>query len=276
MIRKIIYTVSLCFVLFGMTSGSVSAHVYLTVGPMEIFSHIDPDDDPIVGEQARLFFIFAHADNKFDSKLCDCTATVKTNAGKELYSTKLFKVADPSVAEFDYTFADKGIYDIEITGKPLAGASFEAFEAHRILRVERTAVGTVEDKGRFDIGYILLFSIAFLVIAVLFIFESLRSKRIKNKGSSAATFIVAIAALSILALSFHEVRAMELVGQMDCHETHECCKILAVQDAPLTYVNETTPLTGIFQSRLITSLCAFTPSADVQNKSPPRSCLRFY
>ncbi len=269
MIRKFLYIASLCAIIFGSLAGSVSAHVYLTVGPMEIFSHIDPDDDPIIGEEAKLFFIFAHANNKFDSKLCDCVVNIKTNNGKKLFTTKLFTIPDPSVSEFDYTFDSRGVYDIEVIGKPLPGAAFEAFEAHRIIRVERISLEIPEPEESVNLGFILLFSIAFAVIVLLFVLESARSKKSKIKGNSTTGFLVIVATASLLGLSFHEVKAMELVGQMNCHEVHECCKIQAIQDSSFVRVADNSPFTGAFDGFLPTHQQLISFSADIQDRSPP-------
>src|SRR6185437_2925128 len=104
------------FAVFGLAS----AHVTQTDGSISAIMHIEPDDDPIVGQPTDFFFEFLDQASKFKTADCNCTATISQN-GKQLFSTQLFKTSDTSdfvTPLFSYSFPSKGVYDVQVSGSP--------------------------------------------------------------------------------------------------------------------------------------------------------------
>lgn len=117
----------------------VKAHVLKTDSSIGAVIHISPEDDPIAGEQADFFFEFKDRQGKFTPQGCDCTASIVTG-GKEIYSQPLFQNSDnPSLedATFSYTFPERNIYKVKVSGKPTEGNVFEPFTLEWDIRVER-------------------------------------------------------------------------------------------------------------------------------------------
>src|SRR5947207_173429 len=87
-------------------SGSVSAHILQTDKNIGAVLHIDPEDDPIAGEQSGFFFEFKDIQNKFEPKNCTCTISI-IRENKEIYSQPLFQDnVNPSLSNSSlfYTF----------------------------------------------------------------------------------------------------------------------------------------------------------------------------
>lgn len=123
----------------------VSAHVLQSNGSVGAVLHIDPADDPIVGEQAAFFFEFKDKKNTFNPANCVCTFSILEN-GKEIFSQPLFQDnADPSVtnASVFYTFAARDVYQVKVSGKPLMEKkAFEPFTLTYDIRVSRESSGS--------------------------------------------------------------------------------------------------------------------------------------
>lgn len=119
----------------------VSAHMLATNGSIGGILHMNPEDDPIIGQQARLFFEFKDRNGKFDPKNCSCTFAIVEN-GKEIYSQDLFQNStNPSLdnASIVYTFPEKNVYTIKVSGKPYSNNSFSPFTLSWEIRVTREA-----------------------------------------------------------------------------------------------------------------------------------------
>ncbi|MBI5133803.1 MAG: hypothetical protein HZA81_00205 [Candidatus Taylorbacteria bacterium] len=220
------FALSLLLSLFVAPLESASAHVYLEDGPMEVFTHIEPDDDPIVGAKADFFFIFSDSTGRFDSSNCDCVARL-ISEGVTVFEKELFEIPDPTTDSFQFTLPSTGIYDLEIVGAPLEPGLFEPFEVHRIIRAERVVaepVAEAESSG-FSMRYV-LFGLAAAAIAILFASESARSRK-GSAGKAVSGAVLFIAALSILAIALHEARAFESALDPHCADAHECCRIQA-------------------------------------------------
>jgi hypothetical protein len=116
-----------------------SAHILSTDGNIGAVIHIDPDDDPIAGEQTGFFFEFKDKQNKFNPQQCECRFTI-LEGGKELYAQPLFRDnTSPSLtsASVSYTFPIKDVYKIQVTGKPTSPDAFQPFTLTYDIRVER-------------------------------------------------------------------------------------------------------------------------------------------
>ena len=78
--------------------------------------HINPNDNPIVGEKAGIKFLITEPRESFPSIDCDCTGIV-LDKGVELVRQKLFVHGELSDS-IPYTFSHSGIYQVRITGTP--------------------------------------------------------------------------------------------------------------------------------------------------------------
>lgn len=115
------------------------AHILLTDGSIGAVVHVNPEDDPIIGQPAQFFFEFKDKENKFIPSNCDCQYSLELN-GKVLTEGDLFAdTSNPSLdnASFSYTFSEKGVYSVIITGEPKTSGSFQSFRLEDSIRVER-------------------------------------------------------------------------------------------------------------------------------------------
>lgn len=125
--------------IFSCSFQTAEAHTLKTSGSVGAVVHVSPEDDPIAGEPTDFFFEFKDKDGKFTPENCDCKVIV-LKSGQEAYSAPLFQSnTDPSLtnASFSYTFPEKDIYKVKITGNPLTPGAFETFNLEYDIRVAR-------------------------------------------------------------------------------------------------------------------------------------------
>lgn len=118
---------------------SVSAHTLSTDSSIGAVLHIDPEDDPIAGEQAYFFYEIKDTQNKFKPEDCDCKVRIE-KLGQTIFETDLFSgVSNPSLdnASFNYIFPEKNIYKVILDGKPKTPDAFQPFTITTDFRVER-------------------------------------------------------------------------------------------------------------------------------------------
>jgi hypothetical protein len=114
------------------------AHVLKTDGSIGAVIHVSPEDDPIAGESTDFFFEIKDKSSKFNPQNCDCNGVV-IQGGKEVYSTPLFQGnTNPNLenASFSFTFPEKDVYKVRITGKPTSN-DFKPFNLTWDIRVAR-------------------------------------------------------------------------------------------------------------------------------------------
>ncbi len=111
---------------------TVNAHVLETDGSVGAVLHIDPADDPIVGENTTLFFDFKDKQNKFQIEKCDCRLMILEN-GQQIFSAPM------SSASVSFTFPKKDIYSVQVNGTPLITNDFSPFSLKYDVRVDREA-----------------------------------------------------------------------------------------------------------------------------------------
>lgn len=122
----------------------VYAHVLQSNGSVGAVLHIDPEDDPIVGQQASFFFEFKDKQNKFNPENCTCIFSILEN-GKEIFSQPLFQsntdLNSTNTSVF-YTFAKRDVYQVKISGKPfMEKKAFDPFTLTYDIRVSRESEG---------------------------------------------------------------------------------------------------------------------------------------
>ncbi len=104
--------------------------------------HIDPDDNPYVGQPATLTFYLKDTTGKFQLADCNCMLTIGSN-NKTLLSEKVSESNEGNNTVIEnFTFPTKAIYGIVLTGEPLPRKSFQPFTITYSMRVDRTAAPT--------------------------------------------------------------------------------------------------------------------------------------
>jgi hypothetical protein len=152
---------------FLISSAPVFAHVLQKDGTIGAVIHINPDDDPIIGQEANFFFDLKDTSSKFKPEECNCAGKILKD-GKEVYSTQLFAL-DPTTPGFTYAFPEKGIYIIQIAGAPIATKTFQSFTLSWEWRVERTSGNKPSPQKTSEIvHYLALGLIAFVFLLVYF------------------------------------------------------------------------------------------------------------
>ncbi|MEO8065584.1 MAG: hypothetical protein ABI643_01865 [Candidatus Doudnabacteria bacterium] len=159
---------------------SASAHLYETDGSVTVLLHSNPDDDPIVGAAAALFFQIDDTANRFDQAQCDCSVEI-SKQGKKLFSSSLLRIGGASIYAYTvpFTFPEKAVYSIVVTGKPKESELFQDFQVKYDLRVDRdqgqeATPATNSTSGR-SAKLIAIIAVGFVVLAGLVIF--FKSKR---------------------------------------------------------------------------------------------------
>lgn len=123
-----------------------SAHVLKTDGTIGAVMHVTPEDDPIAGDRSDFFFEFKDTQNRFQPAMCECVVHVIEN-GKQIYSRALFaENTNPSLqnTSFSYTFPKRGVYSLQVVGKPLTPGVFPKFQLTYDIRVDRISENKTE------------------------------------------------------------------------------------------------------------------------------------
>lgn len=119
--------------LVAINSPAALAHILQTDGDVGVLMHVDPGDEPVVGEPSTFMFEITDRREKFSLGRCDCRLRVLLN-DKEVLSEPL-KGDQSASAAVPFVFADAGIYRAEIAGKPQSGAASQAFRVTFDVRV---------------------------------------------------------------------------------------------------------------------------------------------
>ncbi len=152
--QKLILSVLTFFSLFLLVLPiySVSAHVLKVDDNISALLHVEPNDDPVAGEQSSFFFEFKDKTNQFKPENCDCTFSILEN-GKQLYFQPLFQNnTNPSLtnASVFYTFPQRDVYVVQVTGKPLMPTAFQSFTLTYDIRVARVSDGNEQTSVPFQ------------------------------------------------------------------------------------------------------------------------------
>jgi hypothetical protein len=147
--RSYVFRLSILFSFFVFLFSTTIAYAHFpaTDGNMTVTLHVDPNDDPIPGKQAHLYFLFDDATNRF--KLANCTCTVSiTELGKQTYIQQLsvLKSSKPSIwgASLPYIFPERNVYHIVLTGNPKKANEFQSFTLSWYFRVDTINPGLVQ------------------------------------------------------------------------------------------------------------------------------------
>jgi hypothetical protein len=126
----------IALLVFTQSVPDIQAHVLETDNTIGSIIHIDPEDDPIVGEPAHLYFDIKDKTDRFSLQACNCTVTIERNGG--IMHTQEFTHTQEKNPAFEYTFPKKGVYEIVLSGTPHDGKSFDSFRHQFTFRVSRT------------------------------------------------------------------------------------------------------------------------------------------
>lgn len=257
---KIIFTIFISLISFFSLTQPVSAHVLLTSGSIGATVHVDPDDDPIVGNPTNFYFEFKDKENKFNPANCNCKIFLSKN-GTEIYSQDLFTTSsgnDISSPIFQFTFPEKNIYALKITGIPKTPESFQAFELNHTLRITReqnpsqTATASTSDIHFF---HYLTAAIAVAVFAIiLFLDRRGRNKKTPKKPQKIIALILGLGLLTpLIYASVHFNKDHLMIGS---HENHPCCFVSSpeIADADTVTINQDSHTTFFTHSPIHISL----------------------
>ncbi len=114
-----------------------SAHVLKTDQTIGAILHIDPNDSPVAGEPASIFFDLKDSANIFAIEDCTCVVSVLQN-GESIFEKTVTRISPVT-----YTFPERSIYTVQFSGTPKAelssAASFEPFVLSYDIRVDTVA-----------------------------------------------------------------------------------------------------------------------------------------
>jgi hypothetical protein len=176
----------LTIVIFLLCTSPVSAHFLATDKNIGAVLHIDPGDEPLVGQQTSFFFEFKDKDNRFDPKNCDCTFVISNN-GNNIYSQPLFQnSSSPTLtnAAVFYTFNQKGAYKIIVNGKPTSPNVFKEFNLKWNLRVDDRGDGNDsagQNKSFFSTHFLHLIIIGIGAMTFLYLLYNDSKKQKKSR-----------------------------------------------------------------------------------------------
>lgn len=167
MLRNFLILLNLLLV-FGLFSPlKTYAHFPATDNSMTAEFHVEPYHDPIPGQKAYLQFLFDDKEQKFDLNECDCILSI-SEKNKELYEKQLTGEKDKNTTIWEsittYVFPERGIYHLQIIGKPKTTNAFQPFDVSWEFRVDpKGSHGLVEKKPSSSIPMIIGFVIGLII-----------------------------------------------------------------------------------------------------------------
>lgn len=181
--KKIIKIALLSLTFLFLIPQKVSAHNLQSDGSIGAVLHVDPEDDPIVGSQSSLFFEFKDKNNQFKPQTCDCSFLI-TKEEKEVFRQDLFANSDGSLesASVSFTFPEKGVYKIIVTGSPKVAGAFQPFTLKYDLRVAREEELSDNSKGADNKTYSPWIYASLFLISIFIVGVFLSKKRESSKS----------------------------------------------------------------------------------------------
>lgn len=244
----------------------VSAHVLLTDGSIGAVVHVDPEDDPIVGQKATFFFEFKDTENKFQLEDCVCNARI-LSSGVEVFSEQLSDGESSSSPSFTYTFSQKGVYKIVVQGTPNSSSSFDSFELNYDIRVSRTDTSVKQlDFFTENLQYFVL--IAAVPIFLIIVFSPRRKKFVTPEKPPKITAFFLIILSAFLLHQTLVTPALASHHNGDNHQDHSCCINPPVQLSETSSVGN--PISTTFEKLpIISASYEFITGDRANSRSPP-------
>ena len=180
MVKKSILLIALC-VFSTVRAPQASAHVLLIDGSIGAVLHIDPEDDPIAGQQSAFFFEFKDKQGKFKPEQCDCTFSILRH-DSVIFSQSLFQNnTNPSLqdASIFFTFPQRDVYQVKVTGTPTTPQAFQPFTLIYDVRVSRITQDTSGHSGNalVSISRLVALALAVMLVFILLFFIKKRKAR---------------------------------------------------------------------------------------------------
>lgn len=154
-------------------AGQANAHVLESDGTIGAVLHIDPDDDPIAGEETGIYFDFKDKTNRYKNEDCICQLVIEQD-GQVIYEKPFTRPGGGT-----FTFPSRGVYAVKAVGVPKNAGAFDTFKISYDVRVERaTAQENLIEKqpdNHKDVAYLVVG-----VLIVLFALAAVRYKIVKN------------------------------------------------------------------------------------------------
>jgi hypothetical protein len=148
--------------------------------------HIDPNDHPIVGQEAKFYFSFQDPEGNFHLDQCDCTITLLKDSVE--IDKQPVNISDSAFATlgstpvYSHTFAEPGTYELELTGNPKNGAIFRPFELDYDIQTQ-AGTASMADHHTFageHIGHILIFGGGFLIAIIILVRNYFQNRKQSN------------------------------------------------------------------------------------------------
>jgi hypothetical protein len=259
--KKIVFGVLLIFLAFGFFKPAL-AHEYQTDGTITVLLHTNPDDDPVVAEPASLFFQVTDTAGRFDAAKCDCSVTI-SDQGKQLFSDSLLRIDGASIYGFTipFTFPQKAVYGVVVTGKPKTLGAFQSFQVQFALRVDRTSGNTAAANLP---GHWLVY-LFLIVLFVGFLILWLKNRKKRDRGKNLASIFLLAA---LIGLSAHHIAlaAAFCPDHSADGQIHQCCFPAQTDIAKASF--ESSEKSFIWKPvKIIQAGYFFRPL--INNKSPP-------
>lgn len=150
--KILVLTCSCVLAIFLVTVRKAEAHMLKTDGDIGAVIHVDPDDNPIAGEQSQLYFDVKDKTGKLSPKNCECTVHI-LQGDRTLTSIPLYRDSSQVNREHavaTYVFKTRGIYTILLEGKPQHENDFQPFVLSYDIRVERESQSEEKDSSERD------------------------------------------------------------------------------------------------------------------------------
>jgi len=122
-------------IFLGLLVAPASAHTVKVSGDVAALFHINPNHNPRAGQQSLAWFeLTRRGGQQIPFEQCNCQLAVYPEPHKEGSKALMQPTLKPVSAEQHQgvfgayiTFPHPGIYELELNGRPKAGASFKSF-----------------------------------------------------------------------------------------------------------------------------------------------------
>lgn len=173
--RKLIFF--LFFSLLFLFPTAIFAHELEIENSIGAVLHIDPLDNPKVGKPAKIYFEIKDKDNEFRPEICDCQLIISKD-GVIFVTAKIYGPGSQNNSVFEYAFPKEGVYQLELSGKPIEGSHFDNFEFNFETKVSLEGKPTILYEHWI---HVILFGGAFGVAFGMYFVELYKIKKSKSK-----------------------------------------------------------------------------------------------
>jgi len=101
------------------------AHTLKIDGSIGVLMHIEPNDAPVAGDEARVFVNIQDTKNKFNPAYCNCTLIIQYE-GNDIAQIPI--IIGGSYNAIKFVFPRSGGYVLKVIGKPTTPGAFQEFQ----------------------------------------------------------------------------------------------------------------------------------------------------